>query len=315
MTEARKIYEGLISDPPVSTSLFIAYENYFRLETDLDSLLRITESLLARTKNTELPAGLAKRIAWMYELSGRTDEARALYEREFFAHGSTEAFDAAVRLLLEMNGKEEAAALLASRQGEAGNGVLEGQSALQKGDTASAKMLFKKVLEKPDIAGNSLRAMFGMYLAARVEGNKKDADEAAAGLAKVFPLSPEAAIVRASSSEADAARTRISSAAVPAIYFGGADASTFCPVKPSTVEITPKVSVQAGSFTMRENAEDLSSVLTGRGFSVRVRESEGSGRKLYRVFAASAVSEEEAKAVVLKLQELGFYGFIVPEAE
>ncbi len=66
---------------------------------------------------------------------------------------------------------------------------------------------------------------------------------------------------------------------------------------------------------MRENAEDLSSVLTDRGFSVRVRETEGSGRKLYRVFAAFAVSAEEAETVVLRLQGLGFYGFIVPETE
>ncbi len=315
MTEALKIYEGLISELPVSPSLYVAFENYFKLETDLDSILRITESLLERTKNAVFPSGLAMRIAWMYELSGRTDEARALYEREFSAHGSMAAHDAAVRLLLEMNDKEKAAALLASRKDAEGSGVLAGQSALQTGDTASARTLFNKVLEKPDSAEDSLRAMFGAYLAARAEGNRKDADEAAAGLAKAFPLSPEAAIARASGSESDTARTRISAAAVPARYFGGVDSSTFSAVRPSAVEIAPKVSVQAGSFTMRENAEDLSSVLTGRGFSVKVRESDGSGRKLYRVFAASAVSAEDAKAVVLRLQELGFYGFIVPDTE
>jgi tetratricopeptide (TPR) repeat protein len=310
--EALRTYEKLIADLPVSPALFSAFDGYFRFEPDLDCILRVSDSLLSRTKGTDLPPGLAAKIARLYELSGRTDEARALYQKE---PGSRDAFDSAVRLMLEMNETDEAAALLASKP-EADNGVLAGQAALQRGDASAARLFFKKALENPGEEGDSIRAMFGLYAAAAAEGDSKGMEEAAARLTKVFPLSPEAAITRDPARATGTPDARIRTATVPARYFGARDVAELSSKEPAAgATEAGRVSVQAGSYAMRENAEDMKNVLTGKGFSASIRESEGSGRKLFRVFAAESIGPEDAKNVVLMLQKNGLYGFIVPERE
>jgi tetratricopeptide (TPR) repeat protein len=310
--EALRMYEKLIVDLPVSPALFSAFGGYFRLESDLDCLLKVSESLLSRTKNTDLPPGLTAKIARLYELSGRPDEARALYQKELGAGGS---FVSAVRLLLEMNETDEADALLASNP-EADNGVLAGQAALQRGDVSAARVLFKKALEKPDNEGDSIRAMFGLFSAAAAEGDRKRMEEEAARLTKLFPLSPEAAITRDPARAAGAPEARIRIATVPARYFGEKDVAELSSKEPAAgATETGRVSVQAGSYAMRENAEDMRNVLMGKGFSASIRESGDPGRKLFRVFAAESISPEDAKNVVLVLQKYGLYGFIVPERE
>ena len=113
------------------------------------------------------------------------------------------------------------------------------------------------------------------------------------------------------------------------------------------------LSVQAGSFQMKENADDLISELTKKGFSptLRIDALEGSapgtqgsapgtqgsapgtqgsasgtqgsapgtqgsapgtqGKSLYRVFAGTGLAVDEARALLDKLHEAGFSGFLL----
>jgi cell division septation protein DedD len=71
--------------------------------------------------------------------------------------------------------------------------------------------------------------------------------------------------------------------------------------------------VQAGSFQMKENADDLVAVLTKAGFTPSVRQDMVKGKKYLRVLAAVGLDNGAARELLAKLQLSGFSGFIVPE--
>ncbi len=74
-----------------------------------------------------------------------------------------------------------------------------------------------------------------------------------------------------------------------------------------------RVSVQAGSFLMSENADDLVSELARRGFASSVVREMVQGKDRFRVLAGSGLEAEAAKAVLKKLSDEGFRGFIVAD--
>ena len=76
---------------------------------------------------------------------------------------------------------------------------------------------------------------------------------------------------------------------------------------------SPKVSVQAGSFLMKENADDLVSELSKRGFAPVVVHETVQGKDRYRVLAGTGLDTEAAKATLKKLSEEGFRGFVVAD--
>jgi cell division septation protein DedD len=88
---------------------------------------------------------------------------------------------------------------------------------------------------------------------------------------------------------------------------------------PAAQEILPgagpavRVSVQAGSFLMSENADDLVSELARRGFASSVVREMVRGGDRFRVLAGSGLEAEAAKAVLKKLSDEGFRGFIVAD--
>ena len=69
--------------------------------------------------------------------------------------------------------------------------------------------------------------------------------------------------------------------------------------------------VQAGSFQMKENADDLVLELGKRGFSASVLHDQAQGRDRWRVFAGTGLEQDAAEAVRLKLSAAGFTGFLV----
>ncbi|MGO9308910.1 MAG: SPOR domain-containing protein [Spirochaetia bacterium] len=76
---------------------------------------------------------------------------------------------------------------------------------------------------------------------------------------------------------------------------------------------SPVVSVQAGSFLVEENANDLVNELTRRGFSPVVVHEFAKGRDRYRVLAGSGLEAEAAQEVMKRLSDAGFGGFIVQD--
>jgi len=83
--------------------------------------------------------------------------------------------------------------------------------------------------------------------------------------------------------------------------------------KASTVSAQKTVSVQVGSFQMKENADDLVGELTRNGFSPFLRVDQQQGKSLYRVFVGSRLSVEDARRVLDRLHQAGFSGFLLSD--
>jgi len=73
------------------------------------------------------------------------------------------------------------------------------------------------------------------------------------------------------------------------------------------------LSVQAGSFQMKENADDLISGLVKGGFTPTLRSDAAQGKVLYRVFVGRGLSADEAHALLDKLHQAGFSGFLTTD--
>jgi cell division protein FtsN len=74
-----------------------------------------------------------------------------------------------------------------------------------------------------------------------------------------------------------------------------------------------KVSVQAGSFQVKENADDLSAELVKRGFSPVQKSETIQGKEHYRVFAGVGLDAAQARVLLSKLLQEGFSGILVTE--
>jgi tetratricopeptide (TPR) repeat protein len=72
-----------------------------------------------------------------------------------------------------------------------------------------------------------------------------------------------------------------------------------------------KVSVQAGSYRVRENAEDMVLELKKQGFPAMVREYIAGGATYYKAIASAAVEMDEAKKIMERLREIGFEGILL----
>src|SRR5208337_427514 len=81
---------------------------------------------------------------------------------------------------------------------------------------------------------------------------------------------------------------------------------------PQTTELA-RVSVQAGSFQVKENADDLSAELSKRGFSPIQRTETIQGKEHYRVLAGVGLDAVQARALLAKLLQQGFSGILIAE--
>jgi cell division protein FtsN len=71
--------------------------------------------------------------------------------------------------------------------------------------------------------------------------------------------------------------------------------------------------VQAGSFQVKENADDLSAELSKRGFAPIQRLETIQGKDHYRVFAGVGLDPVQARELLAKLLQEGFNGILVTE--
>jgi cell division septation protein DedD len=94
------------------------------------------------------------------------------------------------------------------------------------------------------------------------------------------------------------------------------------PAVPSAPAVQPDSSVsgarrllgvQAGSFGMRENAEDMIRELRNRGFTPVIRETTASGKVLFKVIVLSRVQPADADAAVARLRALGYEPYVFSE--
>jgi cell division septation protein DedD len=66
--------------------------------------------------------------------------------------------------------------------------------------------------------------------------------------------------------------------------------------------------VQLGSFSSRENAQQLAEEVGGRGFPVFLMTLERSGKKLYRVRVGPRESRAQATELAERLKKAGYSG-------
>ena len=140
--------------------------------------------------------------------------------------------------------------------------------------------------------------------AAAAEGPTPPADGGASSAPAVAPTPPAAPTPPVTAAPSPGPAPAVPPAVAPAA--SGAPSSSPAP-SPATF------SVQAGSFGMKENADDLMSELSRRSFTPVLVRDLVQGKDHYRVLAGAGLDVDSAKAVLARLSAAGFSGFIVKD--
>jgi cell division septation protein DedD len=328
-----RIYKLLIARLPPGAEFYSSFEALLRLESDVDSLVGSAHTLLGKAGAATPPHGLAGHYAVISELAGDLETAAGLYRMEYDASGSEDALRAAIALAIEMNDLDTADILIPKCVNSGQKARFQAEAAFQKGDSASAQDILAAYLLQAKSSDASLAAMSGSFSMAAAVSDREGALIAAERLAAEFPLSPEAVIATAAIQGENGGKARIYAAPVPAQFLVGAQSTVSIPSAPApepnsagaaplpadsvpndaSIPAPPKrnVSVQAGSYLVRENAEDMVKVLREKGFSAVVREQVISGRTYFKALAATSTDISEAKKVLEDLRAKGFDGVLV----
>lgn len=150
----------------------------------------------------------------------------------------------------------------------------------QGGKTASEKVPAVKTSNKATVAKTSEKAAAAQPVVSKTQ-NAKTVVKAAPAASSAKPVAPKTA--------APAQKT---------------------PVTPLT-SAGKGFSVQAGSFTSAQSANDVVAKMKSAGLSARVERTEVSGRAFFRVLVAGGASREQALAVESKIKTLGKYDTLV----
>ncbi len=189
-------------------------------------------------------------------------------------------------------------------------------------------------------------ALLALGEALRARGDARGAEEALAQLKARFPTSPEALLAAGGGRRAalpmrllppapqeqpaatEAAGPARMTAGLPPASTGGQVSTLTAP--PTGAEgqvstLTPpptesneqaaarKVLVQAGSFRDPENARYFVRDLEARGFAARVVEKPQGEARYYRVLVGPEQSPQDAQALILRLKDAGYEGFLLVE--
>jgi len=361
---AAGMYAAWLDGSSDSPEAPVVFDRYFAEEQKLAPLLDTARKFLrSARKGIHLPSTVA-RIARLFEVAGRTEEARDAYLTAFAGDGPVSSLESAFLLSLEMNDVEALRSALAAAKNAAGDRIdfLRACLALQTGDDGPANGALARIAETSADQSTVLRALWMSYQMAVHSGDSSARQEAARRIQARFPRSPECAIV-SSDEEASVspASANVTLLAFPSSFFSGqpgvslpatGESATAEPTRkpaagqpataePATVQsvttqpaaispapATPQpatdsggqsatappqrtVSVQVGSFQMKENADDLVGELTRHGFSPSLRTDSQQGKALYRVFAGSRLSVDEARRLLDSLHQAGFSGFLL----
>lgn len=287
------IYRAWLRESPDPARVDAVFAKLFRLETDLADLLELSS---AQGIGPE-PLLALSRLA---EMSGRLEEARTLAERARQTGAGVEAILSSALLALEMNDAQAAASALESlrerRDGWAGVVDAYCDLAAERWDLAREKL--GRAAESAADPRVALAALWGLYECSRRSADPEGTAAAAAAIGRKFPGSPEEALAtgRASPGPSPAQfATASSQGPAPAVKAGA-------------------FSVQAGSFRVRENADELAADLARKGFSPVVREETSQGKSLFKLYAGIGMEREAAVALAERLRREGYAGFLISEA-
>jgi cell division septation protein DedD len=340
---AAKLYAGWLEANPRAAGAPQAFSRYFELEEDFPSFLATGEKFLASARGLPGAGRSFALIARILELSGRREAARDAYLAAYSEGAGDETLVSAFLLSLEMNDRDalEKSLPQLKAKGSAAGSLLDALASREAGSNQGAQEKLLALAEAAGDPGLHLKTLWVLYAAAQARGDEKSAADLRARLKGKFPGSPEAVIATRATATS---RSAVTLAPTPGTFArpaeeapaaNGADTpaapSSAAPVAPAadpsaTPSTTPlpspdvppaattsRLAVQAGSFQMKENADDLVGELTRRGFSPVVRQERVQGKDHYRVLAATGLDAEQAKAAIARLKKLGFSGFALTE--
>jgi hypothetical protein len=310
---AAGLLAGWLELNPGATGSPRVFAAYFTLEQDYNSLLAACLRFVSSAKGVPGAGIQLTRIARLFEMSGRTGEARDAYVAAWEEGGPPSTLVSSFLLSLEMNDASAMQRDLMRLKGRGGDQetLLAALADLGSGREPAARSALVGLADQTRDAELAVRALWVLYEYSVATGDVAGQASARKKLAARFPGSPETAIA-ASSLNDTKTPSRVLLAPRPAALARTGEADTGAP-SPTPSTDTGRYGVQAGSFQMKENADDLALELQKRGFVPTVTLESANGKDRYRVFAGTGLGMDAARALLDRLSEEGYSGFVVAE--
>jgi cell division septation protein DedD len=365
---ASALAEWLSANPGAADSASV-FDSYLRVEQDFPKLLQAAAGFLKKGKGAPGAAAQFERIARLFELSGRVEEARDAYLAAHAEGAPDSTLVCAFLLSLGMNDAESMSAALQQLKGRSPSSeiLLQALSDLRAGNRGAARAALIGVAEQTGSPDLALKSLWVLYQEAHRAGDTAGQSDARAKLGKRFASAPETVLAAGVSGPGSPANRQVvlpapapdalaaaaampqpqaaldaapsvsgqpqpssPEASAPAGPAASAPAATVgstpgaptvsAPAAPASTQTAPvaptaevRYSVQAGSFQMKENADDLLLELGKRGFPATVVHDLAPGRDRWRVYAGSGLERDAAEAVRAKLAAAGFSGFLIQD--
>ena len=294
---AARLYLDWTGDHAADPSMLAGYAGFLRTERDLDVLVDAGRDFAESLPRLPGAWPLVDATARLFELAGLDEEAAEAAEDAWERGGPASLLQRAMRLRLAMGDLEgyEAAAARAVTLPDLD--PLAVTADLLSGRLDEASTGAERILTGVPDAGAKLLAAWELLEVTRISGDASAAARAAARLAELFPGSPEALIAMATSTGAP---SRVIEAPSPAMFASPAPEATVA-----------GFAVQAGSFKVRENADELIKDLRRAGFEATILEVVLQGTTLWRVLAGTGLDRASAEDLVGRLQAAGYAGIVV----
>jgi cell division protein FtsN len=324
---AARLFSAWLAANPGASGSAAVFEEYLHAEHSLQPLFDESARFLRSGKGVPGAAVQFERIAHLYDMAGRLEEARDAYLAACSEGGPPALLVSAFLLSLEMNDSGKMTAILDQiAETSESSELLRAILADHAGDPA-ARMTLLGIADETASSELALKALWLLYEDAKNSGDAAGQAVVRSKLAERFAAAPETSLAEAlPPTSATASRPIVVQLPAPGHFEGGstAPAETMQPQTlhpptdslPSSQTAPPSsslVSVQAGSFVVKENADDLMSELARRGFVPVLVHEFAKGKDRYRVLAGSGLTIDAADGVIRKLSDAGFRGFLVQE--
>jgi hypothetical protein len=330
---AAKLYGAWLQGNVGAPGSARVFSRYFRLENDYLALRDASLRFLAAGRGLPGAAEQFTAIARLFELGGMTGEARDAYLSAHTEGAADSTLVSAFLLSLQMHDTDAMTKCLAGLEPRGASVAVLLQvladAEAGRGETAEAALAgLADTSADPDVA---LKALWVTYARAVAAEDRKGQANTRARLSRDFPGAPETALASSLRSDTvvlfpspdvfittDVPRQPLPApepAQPPAVQ----QTTEPAPLSPAPLSPAPqvaepaRVSVQAGSFQVKENADDLSTELSKRGFSPTQRVETIQGKEHFRVFAGVGLEAVQARALLARLLQEGFSGILVTE--
>jgi cell division septation protein DedD len=309
---AARLYAAWARDNAGKPSSLAGYAGFLRTERGLDALVDACRDMADSLPQLPGAWPLLAETAQLFELAGLDEEAAAFAFSAWSRGGPAMLLQRAMRLTLAMGDLDAYDASAARTVSVPGLDPLAAARDLLAGRLEEARQGAARVLSAVDTPDARLTAAWNLFAAARTGGTAADIAQAGARITDLVPGSPESAIALAAVSGKS---LRVVEAPSPSLFIsaGRATVKGTEPEAPPMPPAAKTFSVQAGSFQVRENADELVKDLSRAGFKPLVREASVQGKTLYRVLAATGLDRDSAASLLERLRAAGYSGITVAE--